>query len=166
MAVRSPARESRQGFLRPPASIVALGTLLVLLTIGAVQGGLAMVTNPIDPLGMSLDFLDRAPIDDYLWPGMFLLGIALASVVTVAGLFLGWEWPWALPIEESVGFRWPWIGAMSIGTVLLAFEIIELFMVPFHPVMHPLLIAMSIAILSLAWTRSARRHLAIDDRVE
>jgi hypothetical protein len=49
---------------------------------------------------------------------------------------------------------------MSVGMVLLAFEIIELFLVPFHPVMHPLLIAGSLAIVLLAATPSARRHLS------
>jgi hypothetical protein len=109
---------------------------------------------------MSPDFLDDAPVDDYFLPGLFLLGIALASGVTVVGLFFRWDWGWAAAIEKAVGYRWPWIGAMSVGVVLLAFEIIELFLVPFHPVMHPLLIAGSLAIVLLAATPSARRHLS------
>jgi hypothetical protein len=121
-----------------------------------------MVTNPIDPLGMSIDFLDNAPVDDYFWPGMFLLGIAIASVLTVLGLLLPWGWHWASGIESLVGYRWPWIGAMAIGIVLLTFEILELFLVPFHPVMHPLLIAASLAIVMLAVTPSARRYLSIE----
>jgi hypothetical protein len=48
---------------------------------------------------------------------------------------------------------------VSIGGILLVFEVVELFMVPFHPVMHPLLIAGSMAILILALTPSARRYL-------
>ena len=120
-----------------------------------------MVTDPVDPLGMSLDFLERAPVSDYFWPGMFLLGIAVASTLTMVGLFFGWEWPWARQIETAVGFRWPWIGALSIGSVLLAFEIIELFLVPFHPVMHPLLIAGSLAIVILVLTPSARRFFRV-----
>jgi hypothetical protein len=133
-----------------------------MLIVGAIQGGLAMVTNPVDPLGMSLDFLEGTPVGDYFWPGVFLLCIALASTITVVGLFFGWRWPWASSIENAVGFRWPWIGAMSVGIVLLAFEIVELFMVPFHPVMHPLLIAGSLAIVILALSPSARRSLSVD----
>jgi hypothetical protein len=161
MTATSNVREGkRRVFSWPPGTVTALGFLLLVLIVGAVQGGLAMVTNPIDPLGMSLDFLDGAPVDDYFWPGLFLLGIALASGVTVVGLFFRWDWGWAAAIEKAVGFRWPWIGAMSVGMVLLAFEIIELFLVPFHPVMHPLLIAGSLAIVLLAATPSARRHLS------
>jgi hypothetical protein len=51
---------------------------------------------------------------------------------------------------------------MAVGIVLLAFEIAELFLVPFHPVMHPLLIAGSLAIVILTSTRSARQYLSVD----
>jgi hypothetical protein len=161
MTTTSTIKQSRRRLSWPPGSVTALGLLLALLIVGAVQGGLAMVTNPFDPLGMSLDFLERAPVSDYFWPGMFLLGIAVASTLTTVGLFFGWEWQWARQIETAVGFRWPWIGALSIGSVLLAFEIIELFLVPFHPVMHPLLIAGSLAIVILVLTPSARRFFSV-----
>lgn len=146
---------------RPPA-VVSLAGLLGLLTIGALQGGLAMVTNPTEPLGITVEYLAKSPVDDYLLPGLFLLGIAAASIITIAGLILGWRWSWASPIESAIGYRWPWLGAVSIGGILLVFEIIELFMVPFHPIMHPLLIAGSLAILILPLTPRARRYLAAE----
>jgi len=52
---------------------------------------------------------------------------------------------------------------LATGTVLLVFEIIELFMVPFHPLMHPLLIASSLAIIWLAVTPSTRGHLRVEN---
>jgi hypothetical protein len=67
-------------------------------------------------------------------------------------------------MESAIGYRWPWVDAMSVGGVLLVFEIIELFVVPFHPVMHALLIAVSIAIVALAVTPSARDHLRSEPR--
>lgn len=146
---------------RRPLSIISLSVLLALLAVGAFQGGIAMVTNPVDPLGMSPTFLEGAPVADYFWPGLFLIGIALASLVTAAGLLFDWTWDWARPVEETIGFRWPWLGAVSTGSVLLVFEIIELFMVPFHPVMHPLLIAGSLAIVILPNLPSARSFLGV-----
>lgn len=144
---------------RVPASVRVLTLILGMLVIGAIQGGWAMVANPEDPLGMTTAFLDGTPVDSYFWPGMFLLGIALASLTTIVGLVFGWRWAWAAPIERAVGYRWPWLGAVATGGVLLVFEIIELFMVPFHPVMHPLVIGLSIVIIGLAFTPSARNHL-------
>lgn len=148
---------------RVPGAVISLIVLLGVLTIGAIQGGVAMVADPTEPLGMPTSYLDRTPIDDYVLPGLFLLGIAVASVLTSVGLVFDWRWSWARAIEHAVGFRWPWIGAMAIGSILLMFEILELFLVPFHPVMHPLLIAGSLAIVGLALTPSAREHLAADE---
>lgn len=170
MSASTTNRETeRQGAAKPdndqvrrPLSIVSLAVLLLLLAIGALQGGIAMVTNPDDPLGMSPTYLEGTPVADYFWPGIFLLGIAVASLVTAIGLFIVWNWSWARPIEEFVGFSWPWLGAVSTGTILLAFEIIELFLVPFHPVMHPLLIAGSVAILILPNLPSGRAFLAVE----
>jgi hypothetical protein len=143
---------------RPPA-IIGLAALLGVLVIGALQGGIAMVTDPLQPLGMPVSYLDGMPVTDYFWPGVFLLSIAAASLLTIPGLIFLWEWKWASGIEKSIGHRWPWLGALSIGGVLLVFEVIELFVVPIHPVMHPLLIAGSLAILWLASTPSARGYL-------
>ena len=160
MSVLIPTRGVEAKTRARPAAAVWLAVLLGVLAVGALQGGIAMVTNPVDPLGMTADYLEGTPVDDYLLPGFFLLGIAAASLITIPGILFRWDWDWASRIESAVGYRWPWIASVSIGSILLVFEIIELFLVPFHPVMHPLLIAGSIAILLLAATPSARRHLA------
>lgn len=83
----------------------------------------------------------------------------MASLITAVGLIVRWEWRWAHRIELLVGYRWPWVGAMSTGVILLLFEIVELFMVPFHPVMHPLLIGWFLALVILALAPSTRTYL-------
>jgi hypothetical protein len=144
---------------RRPPTVIGLLALLALLIVGGLQGGIAMVVDPLKPLGMTIDFLERAPVHTYFWPGLFLLGIAAASALTFAGILFGWRWRWAAAIEERTGHRWPWLGAIAIGAVLLVFEVIELFLVPFQPVLHPLLIAVSLALIGLPLTRSARAYL-------
>jgi hypothetical protein len=144
---------------RLPGTIVALIGLLALLLVGSLQGGIAMVANPLEPLGMTVAFLEDAPVHTYFWPGLFLLGIAAATTLALIGRLFDWRWHWATPIETATGHRWPWLGSLAIGGVLLAFEIIELWLVPFHPVMHPILIALSLALIAVPCTRSARAHL-------
>lgn len=141
-----------------PGSVKGLALALGLLVIGALQGGFAMVIDPSEPLGMTVEVLSKAPVDSFLLPGFFLLGMAVASMVTLVGLVFGWDWRWARRIETSIGSRWPWPAALAIGVVLLAFELLELVMVPFHPIMHPLLIGLALFIIGLASTPTARRH--------
>ncbi len=151
----SKARASR----RLPVSIVVLSVLLGVLVIGTFEAARAMITHPLEPLGMTTEWLESAPVDTYFWPGMFFVGMTVASTLTLAGLIFRWPWKWAQPIESRIGYRWPWLGAVSTGVVLLIFEVVELFLVPFHPVMHPLLIVWSLAIIWLPFSRSARQHL-------
>lgn len=154
--------ESETG--KRPLTITSLVVILGVLTVGALQGGIALVADPIEPLGMTVQYLDGTPIDDYFLPGLFLLGIAAACIVAIAGLLFDWNWRWASRIESMLRYRWPWLAAVTIGGLLLTFEIIELFAVPFHPIMHPLLIGVSLAILFLSITPSARRYLRAESR--
>ena len=161
MSVVAPSRQTSKARVsrnRLPVSIVVLSVLLGILAIGTFAAAREMITNPLEPFGMTTEWLEKAPVDTYLWPGMFFLGITMATLLTLAGLTLRWPWKSARGIEARTGYRWPWLGAVSTGAVLLLFEIIELFLVPFHPVMHPLLIAASLAIISLPFTHSSRRH--------
>jgi hypothetical protein len=136
-----------------------LSVLLGILVVGTSVAAWAMITNPTAPLGMTTSWLENAPVHTYFWPGLFFVGMTLAALLTLAGLVFRWPWKWAHSIESRIGYRWPWLGAVSTGVVMLLFEIIELFLVPFHPVMHPLLIAWSLAIIWLPFTRSARQYL-------
>ncbi|MBU1227017.1 MAG: hypothetical protein KJ698_07390 [Actinobacteria bacterium] len=77
---------------RLPGSIIGLAILLGLLAAGALQGGIAMIIDPLTPLGMTVEYLQKAPVDTYFWPGMFLMGIAAASALVAAGLLSGWQW--------------------------------------------------------------------------
>lgn len=151
---------ARGGSYRPPMTVIALTVLLVLVAAGSLQGGIAMVTDPISPLGISLEHLEATPFDDYLWPGMFLLGLALASVLSIPGLLLKWEWRWAWRIESAFGYEWPWLSVMAIGILLFSFELIGLVFGGLPFVIHTLLIAMSLNMIGLALTESARGYLA------
>lgn len=158
--VSAHTRGSARASYRPPATVIALTGLLTLIAAGAIQGGISMVTDTIHPMGISLQHLEATPFDDYLWPGMFLLGIALASMLTIPGLLLKWEWRWAWRIERAFGFEWPWISIMSIAVLLYSFEVIGLLFAQLPFVMHLLLVGVSLNMIGLALTDSARRYLA------
>ena len=161
MSILSTRRASaRGGSYRPPVTVIALTALLVLVAAGSLQGGIIMVIDPTSPMGISLDHLQATPFDNYFWPGMFLLGIALAAIITIPGLLLKWEWRWAWRIESLIGYEWPWVSVLSIGILLFSFEVIGLVFgeLPFQ--MHLLTVALSLNMIGLALTDSARDYLA------
>ncbi len=50
---------------------------------GAIAGGAAAVVNPINPLGIPSEMLERSPFTDYLIPGLFLLIVlGFGSLIT------------------------------------------------------------------------------------
>jgi hypothetical protein len=60
-----------------------LFVLHALVGIGAMSGGLAAITDPGKPLGMSTELLKNSPFNDYFIPGIILFTvIGLGNVVS------------------------------------------------------------------------------------
>lgn len=91
--------------IRPGTSRVLRSTLVSLLLfvgIGAVFGGLEMIRDPLNPLGMTPRLIAGSPFDTYTWPGILLL--VLVGVVPCAlGVGLVVRWPGALELSAVFG---------------------------------------------------------------
>lgn len=153
--VRAATRSPLPGLARVLAAVLAF------LTIGALQGGIAMLLNPDTPLGMTTQYLDGTPFDSYVLPGLYLVAVGVAAGITAAGITFRWHWKWASKIEAAIGYRWQWIGAVAVGVALLVLEVIELFTVPFHPIMHPLMIAVGLISVGLPLMAKIRREYRV-----
>ncbi len=71
MSVIAPSKrvnEARPGRQRMPVSIVVLSALLGTLVVGTFAAATAMIANPLEPLGMTTVWLEKAPVDTYFWP--------------------------------------------------------------------------------------------------
>lgn len=144
-----------------PTLARVLAGVLAFLTIGALQGGIAMLLNPETPLGMTTEYLENTPFDSYVLPGLYLLAVGFAAGITATGIAFHWDWRWAGGIEHAIGYRWQWIGAIAVGAALLVLEVIELFMVPFHPILHPLMIAVGLIAVVLPFMARIRREYEV-----
>ena len=61
--------------------------LHIIVAIGAVSGGLAAITNPSEPLGVSVELLKNSPFTDYLIPGIILFSvIGLGNIISALTL--------------------------------------------------------------------------------
>jgi hypothetical protein len=60
-----------------------LFALHVFVGIGAMAGGLAAITNPLNPLGIPVSALKNSPFNDFLIPGLILfIVIGLGNVMS------------------------------------------------------------------------------------
>ena len=88
---------------RPP-SVRALLVLLAIQAIGATAGGIGLIQDPINNIGMSLDLLEGSTFDDYLIPGLILLIlVGLLPFVVLYGLIRRRAWGWWLALAAGAG---------------------------------------------------------------
>lgn len=92
---------------------ISIGLHLFIGT-GAMAGGLAAVTNPESPMGITTDMLKNGPFENFLIPGLFLM-LVLGMGNLLAAAFTLKEHKW-----------WPYISG-GMGDVLVFWIIIQCF---------------------------------------
>lgn len=89
---------------RRPATVRALITLMAIQAIGAIGGGIGLVQDPIDNIGMPLEMLEGSPFSDYFYPGLILLiVVGIFPLLVLPGLLLRKRWAWWLALAAGAG---------------------------------------------------------------
>jgi hypothetical protein len=147
--ITSPAPRMRSpGRHLPAIAWLTLGVAGIILGPAALAGGWLLASSPDgSAMQMPLHWLEHTPFPDYLIPGLILLGVfGIGSyIVVVAGL---------LRLEAT-----PYL-AFALGAGQLIWIGVQLAMIrTWHPVMHPLLIAVGAALIggSALWWRTWHR---------
>lgn len=137
--------------------------LMGFLSVGGFFGGISFVLDPTGAgLGAKLSWLEQTPVNDFLLPGLFLLGMyGVGTSVLMAGLL------WRLtpaplrPLERWIGFHWPWAGTMALGAVLIAWILYEFAIFPDRIALQPILIGVGALMVAIPLLPSMRRFYAI-----
>ncbi len=140
-----------------PAAVWALMVLLGIQALGAIAGGIGLVQDPVENIGMPLSMLEGSPFNDYLIPGLILL--------IVVGL---------LPLAALIGVasrrKWGWWLAAAAGAGLVIWIITEVILLGYLPGTGVgLQIGMGILgviILVLVFARATRRFFAVARRAK
>lgn len=140
---------------RPPGAYVLLG-LLLLLAVGALFGGGALVADPSGGLlELPVSLLDGSPFSNYLWPGIVLfLLFGVAPLLVVVGL-------WLRPARASgrlFGLDVPLVAAVFLGIALIVWIAVQMMILRFF--LQPILLAQGVAIIVVALLPTVRRHYA------
>jgi hypothetical protein len=143
-----------------PHNVVWIGTLLLVLGIGAVGGGWAMTFGIGDGTMLSDEYLEALPlVNSWVIPGLVLmLGFGVGSLVAAYGVLQRPHWNWASGIERATGHHWSWIATIVIGAGQVIWIGLEFIFIPFSWLMPTFgLVGFALALLPL--TTSVRDHL-------
>ena len=117
-----------------------LGVLQVIIGIGAIPAGLLLVIDPSgEMMNMPLEMLAGSPFPNFLIPGLFLL--AVNGIGSIIGAVLTFR-----------RHRWAGLAAMGLGAFLIAWIIIQVWIVkpPIHW-LQALYFVLGLIELALGW---------------
>jgi hypothetical protein len=121
--------------------------LLVFLSIGALAGGIALVSRPDGSvMHFETSLLAGSPFSDFFYPGLILGGLFGVGSLVVA--LLGWR---RAPIAPFLAF--------AIGGALMIWIVVELLIIKELSFLHPTYFAIG-ALISAASMRWGRPVLA------
>ncbi len=112
---------------------ISLGVLQVFVGIGAFISGAAMLLNTDGSLlGLTTEMLKNTPFQNYLLPGLMLLAVnGICNIIASAFSFTN---------HQYAGFL-----GLVLGTTLLAWMGVQVYMVGFNHIFQPLFIGIGIA---------------------
>ena len=119
--------------------IIGLGILQMLIGLGAVGGGLAVVLEPSGSnLGIPLELLKSTPFSTYLVPGIVLLVVnGLGSLVGAAASF--------------TRHRYAGETAMALGVFLVAWIMLQVYWFAGFHWLHALYLGLGLLEFVLGW---------------
>jgi hypothetical protein len=135
-----------------PWEVTVTGVLLLVLGLGAVGGGLAMIFGLGGESFLPDEYLDDLPlVDSWLVPGLILfVGFGLGSLVALYGLLRRPRWDGLGWLERATGHHWAWIATILIGLGHMVWIGIEFVSIPFSPLMPTFgLVGLALTLLPL-----------------
>lgn len=96
----------------------ALLVLLAFQAVSAIGGGVGLIQDPVDNIGLPLDLLEGTPFQDYLLPGLILLiVVGLEPLISLFGLWSGHTWGWWVALVAGLDL----IGWIAVEILLLGY---------------------------------------------
>jgi hypothetical protein len=152
-----PVVEIRRG---RPFALYPLLLVIGVLSIAGLGGGWSMISDPTgEAMRADLTWLEGTPVSDFLLPGLFLfVAYGVFGAILIGGLWTRRSFGPLRTLDRRTGHHWAWWGTIAIGTVLVAWIVYELFVIPDIIWLQPALAAMGLAIVGFAMLPSIRAY--------
>lgn len=147
--------------MRRPLTVWPLLFFLLLLALGGLYGGIAMLTDPTGgSLGLT-DVLPLLPVSDFLLPGLFLLCVmGLAPLVLTYALLARPRWSWAQALSRWSRHHWAWTGTLALGVTLALWLLAQGLLIGFRWPIQYITAINGVLIIALALVPDVRRFYA------
>lgn len=148
---------------KKPFTCKILILLQVLLGIGAVFGGSVLVIDPSGGLiRMPIALLENSPFNNFLIPGIILLGImGILPLITSFALLTKWDWETANLANLFPEMHWSWTYSLYIGFALIIWITMEVFFIQAMAAIHVFYIFLGLAIQAVTVLPSVRKFYQI-----
>ena len=143
-------------------AVYAFIGLLLLLSLGALAGGGALLAEPDGrALGVPVALLAGTPFRDYFIPGVLLftfLGVYPAVVSFALWRRPSWKWPERLnPIRRM---HWAWMAGLSVGIALIVWILSQMMLLGCCYALQYLYLGWGVLVLIVAALPAVRGHYA------
>ncbi|WP_374017954.1 hypothetical protein ABU162_28380 [Paenibacillus thiaminolyticus] len=160
----SPVTNNSNPCQQKNAACCVLYALHLLLGIGAVFGGAALVLDPNGRLlGVPPSILNTSPFTNFLIPGLILLimlGIGPLLICYALIKRIHWKVPSKLNVFKDT--HWSWAFSLYCGFALIIWITLQTYFIQGVSLIHIVYVAWGIAIQIVTLLPSVRRHYLLD----
>ena len=145
-----------------PAILWVLVALLVLLSVGALGGGLVLIAGPDGSiLGVPSELLASTPFSSYLGPGLLLFSVlGVYPLVVAYALWARPSWRWPNHLNPFRRAHWAWAAALSVGVALIVWIGTQMLLLGWYHWLQYLYLLWGIILLGLPLLPSFRAYYA------
>lgn len=131
-----------------PIACVILILLQLLLGVGAVFGGAALI---IDPSGIMIQIplylLENSPFSNFLVPGIMLLVVlGVIPLIIASSLITGWNSKFLEALNIFKDVLWSWTFSIYIGYAVIIWITIQVYIINGAGIVHIFYVFLAIAI--------------------
>jgi hypothetical protein len=143
-----------------PAALRPLLAVMAFLSIGGFIGGISFLSDRTGGgLGAHLSWLDETPVNDFLLPGLFLLGVyGVLTLLLMVGLVSRTSPRLLRFVDGWIGFHWSWAGTVVVGLALVMWIVYEFTIFPDRTVLQPILIVVGALMIVIPLLPSMRSY--------
>lgn len=147
---------------RRPVMANLLMAFMGIYSIMGIGSGLVLLLDPSGKsMGLPSDLVDRLPVSDLLWVGLFLFIVyGIVPAILTYGLASKPIWAWTDPLNRWSDHHWAWTGTMFLTLILFIWLAVEALYIGFDSPIQFITLIWGLAFLLLAFSPSVRTFYA------